>query len=377
MKIVVDKLISKVEEAFADLGAVTAVSSGMMSRELLLDADVLLVRSVTRVNRELLEGTPVKFVASASIGVDHVDVDFLREGSIGFAHAPGSSADSVAEYIIAALFEIAAKSGRAPNELTLGIVGAGNVGGRVCRLAAALGMECVLNDPPKKELTHSEAYRPIDELLERCDIVSLHVPLISGGPNATYHMVDAGFVSRMKQGAALINTSRGRVVDEQSFKTARSRLGAVVLDVFEKEPAINVETLRLADIATPHIAGYSIDGKLRGTEMIYRSARAFFFKDARWSADASGMQKQKHAIDLSASKDAVYDGVKSAYSIMADDKQLRCIYSAAQEDAVKFFESLRANYPKRLEFPHFTLTLGEGRRREAEALKGLGFQVNA
>jgi erythronate-4-phosphate dehydrogenase len=375
MKIVADKLICKVEEAFADLGAITAVSGGMISRELLLDADILLVRSVTRVNRELLEGTPVKFAASASIGVDHVDTGFLRENSIGFAHAPGSSANSVAEYVVAALFEIAAGAGRAPSELTLGIVGAGNVGGRVYRMASALGMECVLNDPPQRELTQSEVYRPLDELFERSDIVSLHVPLVSDGPNATYHMANAAFVSRMKQGTALINTSRGRVVDEQSFQTARSRLGAVVLDVFEKEPAINIDTVRLADIATPHIAGYSLDGKLRGTEMIYRSARAFFFKEAHWNADASDIQRQKYSIDLTASKDAVRDGVKNAYSIMADDKQLRCIYTAPKEESVKFFEDLRANYPKRMEFPHFTLTLGEHQEQEAETLRGLGFIV--
>jgi erythronate-4-phosphate dehydrogenase len=179
----------------------------------------------------------------------------------------------------------------------------------------------------------------------------------------------------MKQGAALINTSRGRVIDEQSFKTVCSRLGIIVLDVFEKEPAISVETLRLADIATPHIAGYSLDGKLRGTDMIYRSAGAFFFKELPWDAAQCELHGQKRIIDLSASKNPVYDGVKGAYSIMADDEQFRYIYSVSEEEQVKFFEGLRANYPKRLEFPHFTLALGENQSKEAAVLRELRFEV--
>jgi erythronate-4-phosphate dehydrogenase len=377
MKIIADKLIYKVEEAFTDLGSIIAVPSGKINRELLSDASILLVRSVTQVNAALLEGTGVRFVASASIGVDHVDTAFLHDNSIGFAHAPGSSADSVAEYVVAALLEICAKSGRAPKELKLGIIGAGNVGSRVCRLGTALGMECLLNDPPKKALTGSETYRPLDEVLECADVVSLHVPLVDSGPDPTYHMVGTEFVSRMKQGAALINTSRGRVIDENRFKTVCSRLGIIVLDVFEKEPAISVETLRLADIATPHIAGYSLDGKLRGTDMIRLSAGAFFFKNTSWDPSKAELHKQKNAVDLTASKDPIYDGVKSAYSIMADDEQFRLIYAAPKEEQVKFFEDLRANYRKRLEFPHFTMLFGEHQRKEADILRELRFETKA
>ncbi|MCL2219151.1 MAG: 4-phosphoerythronate dehydrogenase [Chitinispirillia bacterium] len=376
MKIIADKLIYKVEEAFADLGRVTAVPTGKITKEQLSDADILLVRSVTPVNAALLEGTGVRFVASASIGVDHIDTEFLRDRCTGFAHAPGSSADSVAEYVMAALLEICAKSGRAPKELKLGIVGAGNVGSRVCRLATALGLECLLNDPPKKELTGSEVYRPIDEVLGTADVVSLHVPLVESGPDATHHMVNADFVSKMKQGAALINTSRGRVIDEDSFKTVCSRLGIIVLDVFEMEPSISVETLRLADIATPHIAGYSLDGKLRGTDMIYRAACAFFFKETSWNAAKSDLYKLKNnEIDLINSKDPIYDGVKAAYSIMADDEQFRMIYAAPKDEQTKFFEDLRANYRKRLEFTHFTMILGEHQRAEADVLRDLRFEV--
>ncbi|MDR2578327.1 MAG: 4-phosphoerythronate dehydrogenase [Chitinispirillales bacterium] len=376
MKIIADRQIYKVEEVFSDLGAVTVIPSNRINRELLSDADILLVRSVTQVNASLLEGTPVKFVASASIGVDHVDPEYLRENNIGFAHAPGSSADSVAEYVAAALLEVCVKSGRRPDELKLGIIGAGNVGSRVCRIATALGMECILNDPPKRVLTGNEIYRPLEEVLEQSDIISLHVPLISSRTNTTCHMVGREFVSRMKQGAALINTSRGRVIDEKSFKTVCSRLGIIVLDVFEKEPAISVETLRLADIATPHIAGYSADGKLRGTDMIYRSAGAFFFKDVAWNLEKCELHNQKYTIDLRASKIPIYDAVRRAYSIMRDDEQFRHIYSVPREEQVKFFESLRANYPQRLEFSHFTAALGERHSDAAEVLRELRFEVS-
>jgi len=249
------------------------------------------------------------------------------------------------------------------------------VGGRVCRIATALGMECILNDPPKKELTGSDVYRPLGEVLESSDIVSLHVPLIDSGPDATYHMVGGEFVSQMKEGAALINTSRGRIIDEESFRPVCSRLGVIVLDVFEKEPAIDVEMLKLAAIATPHIAGYSLDGKLLGTEMICRSASAYFFKGASWDSSKAEPRSPKSSVDLTASQDPVRDGVRSAYPIMADDEQFRQICSAPKEEQVKFFEDLRANYRKRLEFPHFTVILGEHQIKEANILKELRFHT--
>ncbi|MDR0307521.1 MAG: 4-phosphoerythronate dehydrogenase [Chitinispirillales bacterium] len=375
MKIIADQNIYQVREAFSDMGTVVTAPGYKIGRQLLVDADILLTRSTTQVTRELLEGTPVKFVASATIGVDHVDTEFLRENCIGFAHAPGSNADSVAEYVTAALLEICVKSGRTPADLTLGIIGAGNVGSRVYRRARTLGMECVLNDPPQRALTGNEIYKTLDETLERSDIISLHVPLIESGDNATCHIVNSDFVSRMKQGAALINTSRGRVLDENSFRTVCSRLGIIVLDVFENEPAISVETLRLADIATPHIAGHSLDGKLRGTDMIYARANAFFFKRGIWDCEKCDMHLQKHIIDLSKSKNPIHDGVKKAYSIMKDDEKLRHIYSVPKDEQMKFFEELRSGYPKRLEFPHFTLLLGEHQSKEAAVLKDLRFET--
>jgi len=375
MKIIADQNIYQVSEAFSDMGTVVTAPGYKIDREMLMGADMLLTRSATQVNKELLEGTPVKFVASATIGVDHVDTEYLRDNCIGFAHAPGSNAESVAEYVTAALLEICVKSERKPSDLTLGIIGAGNVGSRVYRRARSLGMECVLNDPPKKALTGNEIYRPLDETLERSDIISIHVPLIENGENPTHHIVNAEFVSRMKQGAAFINTSRGKVLDEKGFRTVCSRLGIIVFDVFENEPAISLETLRLADIATPHIAGHSLDGKLRGTDMIYASANAFFFKRGSWDSEKCELHLQKKTIDISKSKDPVYEGIKRAYSIMKDDEKLRHIYSVPEDEQMKFFEQLRSGYAKRLEFTHFKLLVSEHQSKEAAILKDLRFEI--
>ncbi|MFP4163795.1 MAG: 4-phosphoerythronate dehydrogenase [Chitinispirillaceae bacterium] len=375
MKIVADQNILEVENAFSDIGTVVKVPSYRINRSILQDAQILLVRSVTPVNRELLEGTPVRFVASATIGVDHVDLEYLEQNCIGFAHAPGSNADSVTEYVIASILQIALKMERDPKEMKLGVIGVGNVGSRVCRLARAVGMDCILNDPPKRDLTGQEIYRPLEEVLEKCDIVSLHIPLISSDPYPTYHMVDSQFVTQMKRGAALINTSRGKVIDEKSFRTVRDQLGPVVLDVFENEPQINLDMVKLADVATPHIAGYSLDGKLRGTEMIYESMCAFFFKTPSWSARFCSLCTETEQVDLTSSENPLYDAVQSAYPIMEDDEQFRQIFSIQKDQQARFFEELRKDYPKRLEFPHFTVTLDKKHHKQAAVLKDLRFEV--
>lgn len=375
MKIVADQNIYSVENAFSDCGTVVKVPSYKINRSILQDAQALLVRSVTPVNQELLEGTAVKFVASATIGVDHVDLDYLRDNNIGFAHAPGSNADSVAEYVVAAIFQTALRINRDHRELKVGVIGAGNVGSRVCRLARVLGMDCLVNDPPKRDLTGQGIYLPLEEVLENSDIVSLHVPLITTDPYPTYHMVNSDFIGRMKKGAALINTARGKVLDEKSFRTVRDHLGAVVLDVFENEPSINPDMVRLADIATPHIAGYSLDGKLRGTEMIYEFMCAFFFKTPSWSADSCALHTERVELDLTSSPNPLYDAVGKAYPIMEDDEQFRQLFSVQKDQQARFFEELRKNYPKRLEFPHYTVLIDEKQKAYADVLRDLRFTV--
>ena len=376
MKIVADAEIPYVKEAFVEFGRVYTVSAHEITNALLKDASMLLVRSVTRVDRELLEGTSVKFVATASIGTDHIDTSYLESESIGFASAPGSNANSVSDYIVAALLHLAEVKKMKLSECTIGIIGVGNVGSRVMKKAQALGMECLLNDPPKKQITNGDIFISLDDILAGSDIVSLHVPLTMEGPDNTYHMVDKDFINRMKDGAIFINTSRGRVVDEKHlYELADSKLNGMVVDVWENEPAINTDLLRLADIATPHIAGHSYDGKIRGTGMIHDAACAFYFKDKLWDMNKVIKKHSGGTVDISRSKNPVNDIVENVYPIIKDDKNLRKILELKEDKKVGYFNELRKNYPKRLEFTHFSVKSGNLDKKNREIVTNLGFAL--
>jgi erythronate-4-phosphate dehydrogenase len=371
MKIIADENIVFVKEAFSEFGEVVTVPGRGINREILQDAQILLVRSVTNINADLLKDTSVKLVASATVGVDHIDRNYLFENNIGFAYAPGSNAESVAEYVTSAVLVLSRKLKKKVSSLTIGIVGAGNVGSRVVRHARALGMQSLVCDPPKKRLTGSDYYREMHELLDNADVITLHIPLTNEGDDTTYHLVNHEFVSRMKHGAILINTSRGKVIEEKGLRAGRERLGALVFDVWENEPAINLEMLRSVDIATPHIAGYSYDGKVRGTKMIYDAACAFFFRKEIWQPSSELLSKTE-TIDLCASKNPLYDAVQVAYPIMRDDENLRAVFLSNQKNS---FDDLRKNYPRRPEFNHFLFKLPENQKETVPILEDLGFKT--
>jgi erythronate-4-phosphate dehydrogenase len=376
MNILADSNILFAREAFAHFGHVTVVEGRDITPEKLRDTDVLLVRSITPVNRELLEGNPLKFVASATTGTDHVDLAYLSGNNIGFAHAPGSNANSVAEYVFSALYHCAEKKSVELQKMTLGIVGVGNVGSRVARIAKTIGMHCLVNDPPKKALTGSDIYLPLETVLKESDIVTVHVPLVSEGPNATYHMINAGFISAMKKGAFFINTSRGDIIEEQSLKNGRQRLGCVVLDVWSNEPRPHVGTIAECDIATPHIAGYSLEGKICGTEMIYNAACAFFSKEKTWKAPSVPDNELPDVIPLKKTPDPVGAAIMKAYPIMEDDARFRKIVSINASDRRAYFDELRNNYPKRLEFRNYSVSLEtSGENPACSILSDLGFKV--
>lgn len=376
MKIVADAEIPFVKEAFAEFGRVIAVPAQEITSELLKDATMLLVRSVTKVDSKLLAGTSVRFVATASIGTDHIDNSYLENESIGFASAPGSNADSVSDYIVAALLHLAEVKKITLHDCTIGIIGVGNVGSRVMKSAQALGMTCLLNDPPKKRITNSDIFVSLEDVLGKSDIVTLHVPLTMEGPDKTYRMVAEDFIGRMKDGAIFINTSRGKVVDEDYLcKLAVKKIGGMVIDVWDGEPAINTGLLRLADIATPHIAGHSYDGKVRGTGMIHDAACAFYFKDKLWDMDKVLMKNSGGTIDLTKSKKPVYDIVKNAYPIIRDDKNLRNMLELKEDTKAGYFDELRRQYPKRLEFTHFSVKSGNLNKKDRDIITGLGFAL--
>ena len=269
MKIIADTNIPYVEECFSSVGEVVLAEGREISAGLVRDADVLLVRSVTGVGRDLLQGSSVRFVGTATIGVDHIDQEYLKAMGIGFASAPGSNANSVAEYVIAAMLEVGAKKGIGLDGSSIGIVGVGNVGSRVESRAKSIGMEVVLNDPPLKRQTGDKKYRDIEDVYG-CDFVTIHVPLSYEGIDKTYHMAGEKFFSKLKKGSVFINTSRGAVVETSCLKKAivAGRFGGCVLDVWENEPGIDEELLQVVDIGTAHIAGYSFDGKVNGMIMM-------------------------------------------------------------------------------------------------------------
>ena len=273
LRIVCDANIPSAEAAFGRLGHVRLLPGSAISRDVLRDADVLLVRSVTRVDAALVAGTPVRFVGTATAGVDHVDADALARLGVAFASAPGSNATSVVEYVLAATLELAGAQGLDVTALTLGVVGAGQVGGRLLPRAAALGMRVLACDPPRAAAGHTEYdYRPLADVLAGSDIVTLHTPLTGPGdsPWPTRGLVGAAELAAMRPGAWLINAARGPVVDGLAVLDARrsGRLGALVLDCWPGEPAPDPALVAACDLATPHIAGYSAEGKLNGTAML-------------------------------------------------------------------------------------------------------------
>jgi erythronate-4-phosphate dehydrogenase len=382
LKIIVDENVPYAVDAFRTLGEVTALPGRAITAEAMLEADALIVRSVTRVGRALLERSPVRFVATATIGFDHVDVDYLRERAIGFASAPGSNANSVAEYVTAALLVLAGRKGLTLQRKTLGVVGVGNVGSLVVSTAEALGLHVLQNDPPLARQTREARFRPLQELFA-ADVLTLHVPLTREGPDKTFHLVDERFLGAIKKGAILLNTSRGPVVDEAALlrAIAAPRLGAVVLDVWENEPQINLETLRRVDLGTPHIAGYSLDGKVAGTVMVYEAACRFFREEVSWNASSvlpppALPMLDVHAHDRS-EEDAIGEAVKAVYDIEADDAALRRLNELPPGARGAEFDRLRRTYPVRREFYNTEIHLVHGSESLRRKLEGIGFKVRA
>jgi erythronate-4-phosphate dehydrogenase len=354
MRILVDENIPQGLPAFSAYGDARTFSGRSLRRGDLLQADALLVRSITRVDEALLGGTPVRFVGTATIGTDHVDREFLRQAGIGFASAPGCNARSVAEYLVSALLHLHVRKNLPLEGKTLGIVGYGHVGSEAARLAQALGLRILRCDPPLAEKGNQEKFLPLSELVKQCDIISLHVPLTSTGPYATSKMANNGFFEGFEASKTLINTARGEVVDESALLQGldRGAIGNLVLDVFPGEPDFN-PVLARADLITPHVAGYSVQGKLNGTQMVRNAfCRHFGLKKADFPDSAPTLRP---AIPFPGSGGNLYSYlhyfVTKSYDISRDDAELRQVLN--QGGLALGFDSLRRHYPERHEFSTF------------------------
>ena len=381
MKIIADRNIPFVKECFSSIGEVEVVSGRHITPKMIADADSLLVRSVTKVDSDLLTGSKVRFLGTATIGYDHIDAEYLSRNNIGFASAPGSNANSAAEYVIAALLEIGRRNNIKLEYKSLGIIGVGNVGGKVEKKAKALGMKIFLNDPPLQRKTKDTKYLPLEKLFN-CDFITLHTPLTFEGTDKTFHLADDRFLSSLKTGCIFINTSRGAVVDSGALKRAitEGKLAAVVLDVWENEPNIDTELLEMVDIGTPHIAGYSLDGKVAGMIMIYKAACEFFGLEAEFNVESFLPEPPTRQLNINASdsseQDVLRQAVEKIYRIGDDDLRLRKILDVPAEKRGKFFDTLRKDYPVRREFQNTKVVLERPYKNITEKLAGIGFKVS-
>ena len=379
MKIVADVNIPFVEEAFDSVGSVTTVNGRRISADEVRDADVLLVRSVTMVDANLLQRSKVKFVGTATIGTDHIDLEFLKGQGIGFASAPGSNAVSAAEYVVSSILALSVEQQINLSETTVGIVGCGNVGSRVLARAQALGMQCLVYDPPRARQFNDREYAPWNEVVQ-ADIVTAHVPLTFTGDYPTYQMFDSAFFRQLKANAVFINTARGRAVDETALLSVlqdRADL-QLVLDVWQSEPNINLDLLRRTNIATSHIAGYSLDGKVRGTEMIYRAVCDYFGLQPSWTTPVLPFSNSYTAMqfnDDQTDESVVRQSVFNAYNVMQDDARLRKIAELDPSQRGQYFDGLRKNYPVRREFSNYEIIISQSRAHLHGVLTGLGFRV--
>lgn len=381
MKILADENIPYVREAFAGLGEVQTMAGRAMDAERVRDADILLVRSITKVGQALLDGSGVRFVATATIGEDHIDKDYLSRAGIGFSSAPGCNANSVGQYITAALLVLAHwREFRCTNKV-LGIVGHGNVGKIVEKKATALGFKCILNDPPLQRETGDARYRPLEEILTECDIITVHVPLTREGPDATYHMLDAAFFDRVKTGAVIINSARGPVADNAALKEALEdgKVGACVLDVWEGEPAVDMGLLANVAIATPHIAGYSFDGKVNGTRQIYEAACRFLEREPAWDPAPLLPPPECPEVRVAGGADDLQEVIRKAvlavYDIREDDKAMRGLIQTADDQRAAYFDMLRKEYPRRREFFNTRAVVAPPNQGLSDCLAGIGYNL--
>ena len=362
--IVADRNMATLENTFGRHGALRLADGRALRRETLEDADVLLVRSVTRVDAALLEGTPVRFVGTATIGTDHLDLRWLEAHGIAWASAPGCNADAAAQYTLGMILLAWHRLGRARADLGVGIVGHGNVGSRLAALCEALGVPTVSNDPPLAEAGLGGLVI-LDEALA-CPVVSLHVPLTRSGPWPTAHLVDGDVIERMAPGALLVNAARGDVVDGDAL-TAALAAGRIhaALDVWPGEPRIDSALLHATTVATPHVAGYSTEGKRRGTTMVYDAFCRWLGVDM--PAGAPERTNSNESLDVRGHRDPIARAVLETTGVERDDAALR----AAPCD-VKAFDRLRRACGPRREFAQVRV---RAPRTALDMLCALGFDT--
>lgn len=376
MNLVVDANIPLALEAFSQFGKVRQIPGRDMKRSDLAEADALIVRSVTKVDRELLHGMPVRFVGTATIGTDHLDIDYLEEAGITWNSAAGCNASSVVEWVIAAMVEFCVARGEEWEGKTLGIVGHGNIGSRLAVRARGLGFRILVNDPPLERDNEDLAFVPLEKVLAESDFLTLHVPMIKSGRDRTVHLIGSAELAKLKDNALLLNASRGVVVDNAAaLEAARSGRVHFVLDVFENEPRPARELIERCFLATPHIAGYSYEGKVNGTRIIADALARFARLPQEWHPKLPEPPDAKIELTQQDQGAAFLEAVRRSYPIREDDRRLREGLPLDEEAWGRHFDELRKSYHQRREFCNYQVSNVRDPRL-AKWLKLTGFAVS-
>ena len=394
MKILVDANVPGAEACFAPLGELLTMPGRAIDAAALQDVDALVIRSITRLDAATLDaakalGSPLKFVGTCTIGTDHVDQLALARHDIAFASAPGCNAEAVVDYVLASLLTLAERQGWRLTERRVGIVGVGNVGRRLYQRLTAMGIDCLACDPPRAEREGSKGFVALDDLIATCDVICLHTPLVRQGAHATYHLLDAERIAALRPGTVLLNAGRGDCLDGQSLRRRLSEAADIsaVLDVWEGEPEIDSTLRELAALATPHIAGYSLDGKLRGTHRIYTALCRQLGLPARLSLDELLPSPPVSSLALGdvlsaglEAEDVLRLCQRMVYDVRRDHDSLQ--RESHRLGMAPGFDFCRANYPLRREFSTLTVRLEsevekkqESNAKPAPLLCGAGFQV--
>jgi len=413
MKVLCSSNMPFAREAFSTLGDVTVLDGRAITAQDVRDAEILAIRSTTRVDAELLAGSAVRFVGTATIGTDHMDIDYLDNAGIRWCYSPGCNANSVSEYITAALLCLAGRHGFTLAGKTIGAIGVGKVGSLVVEKATALGMRVLPNDPPRQRaeggtsladrvsaahdegagqgsalpinhqpltINHS-SFVSLDQVLAEADVISLHVPLTREGRDATYHLANEPCFERMKPGTVFLNASRGAVVDTDALLAAmdRGRVAHAVIDTWEGEPNYRTDLLKRVDLGTTHIAGHSFEGKYVGTLMVYREACKFLRKPPTWTPDSLLPPPVVSEVAVEATEDeeeaVLRHIVKQVYDIEADDQRMRASAMKGPEERTIDFDTLRKDYPMRREFRFTRVNLQNASARLRKKTADLGFMI--
>jgi erythronate-4-phosphate dehydrogenase len=374
MKIIADDKIPFLRGVLEPYAEVIYLPGQSIDKNVLKDSDALIIRTRTKCNSGSLDGTNVKFIGTATIGFDHIDTAWCEEAGITWTNAPGCNSSSVQQYITSVLFQVSLNGNVPLSGKTIGVIGVGNVGSKVEKIAGLLGMKILLNDPPRARAEGPERFTTLERLLCESDFITVHVPLNLTGEDKTFHLFDNEHFEMIKKGSWFFNSSRGEVVDSDSLKKAidSGRVGGAVLDVWEHEPDIDLDLMRKTFISTPHIAGYSTDGKANGTAMVVNALSEYFCLPlTKWypvnvptPQDADLVINCKGKSD----EDIIREAVLHTYDVGRDSEKLR----SSPAD----FEKLRGSYPLRREFGSYTVKLSDGSESLRNLIKAFGFRTD-